>query len=56
MSSKPNILIIQADQLAPQFLPCYGHPVVKSPITRRTFLQKYLPSHIISLTKVTAPV
>lgn len=24
-----------ADQLAPQFLPCYGHPVVKSPTIDR---------------------
>ena len=31
MSRKPNILLIQADQLAPQFLPAYGHPVVKTP-------------------------
>lgn len=28
---KPNILIIQADQLAPQFLAAYGHPLVKTP-------------------------
>jgi len=26
MSTKPNIVIIQADQLAPQFLAAYGHP------------------------------
>ena len=30
-SNKPNILLIMADQLAPQFLPCYGHGVVKAP-------------------------
>ncbi|HIF89018.1 MAG TPA: choline-sulfatase, partial [Candidatus Thioglobus sp.] len=30
-SKKPNILLIMADQLAPQFLPCYGHKVVKAP-------------------------
>lgn len=30
-SKSPNILLIMVDQLAPQFLPCYGHPVVKSP-------------------------
>ncbi len=29
--SRPNIVLIMADQLAPQFLPCYGHPVVKAP-------------------------
>lgn len=27
----PNILIVMADQLAPQFLPAYGHPVVQAP-------------------------
>lgn len=32
MSKKnPNILFIMADQLAPQFLPIYGHRVVKTP-------------------------
>ncbi len=31
----PNILIVMADQLAPQFLPAYGHPVVKAPNTER---------------------
>ncbi len=34
-SSRPNILMIMADQLAPQFLPCYGHPVVKAPTIDR---------------------
>ena len=28
---KPNLLLIQADQLAPQFLAEYGHPLVKTP-------------------------
>ncbi|NKC15312.1 MAG: choline-sulfatase [Gammaproteobacteria bacterium] len=28
---RPNILLIMADQLAPQFLPCYGHRVVQAP-------------------------
>ena len=31
-SGQPNFLIIMADQLAPQFLGCYGHTVVKSPV------------------------
>jgi choline-sulfatase len=31
MSTKPNIVIIQADQLAPQFLAAYGHRLVKTP-------------------------
>ncbi len=30
-NSQPNILLIMVDQLAPQFLPAYGHPVVHSP-------------------------
>ena len=32
---KPNLLLIQADQLAPQFLPAYGHPLVKTPNINR---------------------
>ncbi len=32
MAARPNILLIMADQLAPQFLPCYGHGVVKTPV------------------------
>ena len=31
MSAQPNILIVMADQLAPAFLPAYGHKVVKTP-------------------------
>ncbi len=30
-AKQPNILIIQADQCAPQALPTYGHPIVKAP-------------------------
>lgn len=29
--ARPNIVLIMADQLAPQFLSCYGHEVVKAP-------------------------
>ena len=29
--TKPNILLIMADQLAPHFTGCYGHPVAKTP-------------------------
>ncbi|HXV26119.1 MAG TPA: choline-sulfatase [Alphaproteobacteria bacterium] len=32
---RPNIVLIMADQLAPQFLPCYGHPVVKAPTIQK---------------------
>jgi choline-sulfatase len=28
---RPNILMIQADQLAPHALPAYGHPIVQAP-------------------------
>ncbi len=28
---RPNILMVQADQLAPQALPVHGHPLVKAP-------------------------
>ncbi|WP_090047462.1 choline-sulfatase [Limnohabitans sp. 2KL-27] len=31
MHSQPNILFIQADQLAASILPFYGHPLVKTP-------------------------
>ena len=31
MSRAPNIVLIMADQLAPQFTGAYGHPVVKTP-------------------------
>ena len=31
MQKKPNILLIMVDELAPQALPAYGHPVVRSP-------------------------
>lgn len=32
MSAKrPNILLVMFDQLAPQFLPMYGHPLVETP-------------------------
>ncbi|ATB33335.1 choline-sulfatase [Melittangium boletus] len=33
--TRPNILFIMADQLAPQFLPTYGHRVVKAPTLQR---------------------
>ncbi|HEY5637736.1 MAG TPA: choline-sulfatase [Burkholderiales bacterium] len=31
MKRAPNILLVMADQLAAQALPCYGHPVVRAP-------------------------
>ncbi len=34
-TARPNIVLIMADQLAPQFLPCYGHPLVKAPAIAR---------------------
>lgn len=34
-ASKPNILIVMVDQLAAQFLPAYGHPVVRAPTLDR---------------------
>jgi len=30
-NSAPNIVLIMADQLAPHFTGCYGHPLVKTP-------------------------
>ena len=29
--SRPNIVVIMADQLAPQFTGAYGHPIAKTP-------------------------
>ena len=31
MARRPNLLLIMADQLAPQVLPAYGHPGVRTP-------------------------
>src|SRR5262249_28009558 len=31
MTRANNILFLMADQLSPQALPCYGHPLVKAP-------------------------
>ena len=28
---RPNILLVMFDQLAPQSLPSYGHPIVQAP-------------------------
>jgi len=33
--TRPNILLIMADQLAAPFLPMYGHPIVKTPALER---------------------
>ena len=30
-ATKPNFVIFMLDQLAPQFLPTYGHTIVKTP-------------------------
>ena len=31
----PNIILVMADQLAPQFLPSYGHPSDHAPTLHR---------------------
>ena len=31
MQKQPNIVLIMADQLAPQFTGTYGHPLVQTP-------------------------
>jgi choline-sulfatase len=30
-AKSPNILVVMADQMAPAFLPIYGHPIVRAP-------------------------
>ncbi|MBL8590729.1 MAG: choline-sulfatase [Methylobacteriaceae bacterium] len=35
MTARPHILLVVVDQLAAQFLPCYGHRVVKAPAIDR---------------------
>ena len=35
LMARPNLLLVMADQLAPQFLPCHGHPVVQAPAVER---------------------
>jgi choline-sulfatase len=27
----PNVLLVMADQMAPAFLPIYGHPLTRAP-------------------------
>ena len=35
MTRSPNVLLIMVDELAPQALPAYGHPVVRAPYLDR---------------------
>ena len=35
MTKKPNVVLIMADQIASQFLPFRGRPIVKTPILQR---------------------
>jgi choline-sulfatase len=35
VASRPNVLLVMADQLAASSLPSYGHPVVQAPALRR---------------------
>ncbi|WP_237480328.1 choline-sulfatase [Lichenibacterium dinghuense] len=52
--SKPNILIVMVDQLAPRFLPIHGHPLVRTPHLERlaargvVFEQAYCNSPLCS--------
>ncbi|XXK22852.1 sulfatase-like hydrolase/transferase [Arenicellales bacterium nBUS_48] len=34
-TKSPNITLIMADQLAPRYLPSYGHPIVPAPTLHR---------------------
>ena len=45
MSSKPNFLIIQADQLSARALPAYGNSVAKTPHIDRLAQQGVVFEH-----------
>ena len=54
-SSKPNILFVMADQLAAQFLPAYGHPLVKTPHLSRLAAEGVVFENCYSTSPLCAP-
>lgn len=53
--SKPNILFIMADQLAAQFLPFHGHPLVKTPNLSRLAREGVVFENAYSTSPLCAP-
>ncbi len=53
--AKPNILFIMADQLAAQFLPFYGHPLVKTPNLSRLAAEGVVFENCYSNSPLCAP-
>jgi choline-sulfatase len=52
---KPNILFVMADQLAAQFLPFYGHPLVKTPHLSRLAAEGVVFENAYSTSPLCAP-
>ena len=52
---KPNIPLIQADQLAPQFLSAYGYPLIEAPAISRLAEEGVLFEKVYSNSPLWAP-
>lgn len=55
MNKKPNILFVMVDQLAAQYLPAYGHKVVKTPNIDRLAREGVVFEHCYSSSPLCAP-
>ena len=53
--AKPNILFVMADQLAAQFLPFHGHPLVKTPNLSRLAAEGVVFENCYSTSPLCAP-
>jgi len=53
--TKPNILFVMADQLAAQFLPFHGHPLVKTPNLSRLAAEGVVFENAYSTSPLCAP-
>lgn len=53
--AKPNILFVMADQLAAQFLPFYGHPLVRTPNLSRLAAEGVVFENCYSTSPLCAP-
>ncbi|MDP4823688.1 MAG: sulfatase-like hydrolase/transferase, partial [Aestuariivirgaceae bacterium] len=55
MNKKPNILFVMVDQLAAQYLPAYGHKVVKTPNIDRLAREGVVFENCYSTSPLCAP-